>query len=112
MPKYDLLNAEERNLQFPETFKIPILDNRMSVPDNYWVKLGFIPSDEDNTKCILATGLPALMERMWVQINNRESECGMYYGTLGSIPAVCFGVSIGDAIQFEAKNVFDILSND
>lgn len=112
MPTYELLDGEEINRRHPDTFEIPSLEQRMNIPDNFWVKLGFVPSKEDHDRCKAATNSCVTLERMWVQVVGRESEQGTYYATLGNQPAVCSGVSIGDSIQFEAKNVLDIVSDD
>jgi hypothetical protein len=112
MPTYELIDGEEQNRQTPVTFQIPPLKERMHVPDGWHVKLGFKVPMAEQDACFAATGARVETERMWVQVDSRESENGVYYGTLENHPAVCRGVKVGDSIQFEAKNILNIVEPD
>lgn len=107
MPTYELVDGEEMVKKFPTVFLFPEREARMNVPDNAWVCLGFRPTKEDQLKNGAVDS-----ENLWVQVDNRESETGPYYGTLGGHPSYCSGIKMGDPIQFEAKNILDIAEPD
>lgn len=113
MASYCLIDGEEINRKYPETFVIPSLEDRNNVPDNYWVKLGFKTTESDRRLSnVIANGadtnLSVDVERMWVQIDDRESSHGMYYGTLGNFPQIVTGIKMGQTVQFLANNILEI----
>jgi hypothetical protein len=102
MPTYELLDAEQNAKLFPSNFHIPPHWERDNVPDNFWVKIGF--------KCPKETGVD--YEYLGVQIENRESPNGLYYGKLGDQPKYAKGIKINDSIQFERHNIIQIAMPD
>lgn len=95
--QYELLNAVDANAENPDTFKIPSLRKRMSVPMGHYVKLCFM--------------LPEVIEgyaseRMWVKVNKKKGRG--YIGTLDNKPYYLEGVALGDTIEFGAKHILQI----
>lgn len=106
MPTYTLVDAEDYEGKSTDgrVFEIPTLAERMSVPDGGWAKLGFLLTDAEKQ----ATDGMINAERMWVEVECRESDNGVYYGKLGNHPVFVNGVTINDSIQFEAKHIMAI----
>lgn len=93
---YSLDDAEERNRQSPDTFKIPTRDARDNLEAGHIVKLLFaINVDGDET-----------VERMWVIVERRDG--GGYLGRLDNQPASTDKMPPGMAVRFQARHVIDI----
>lgn len=99
MPEYKLADAEALSRRNPIRYEIPSSRERQDLEDHCWVELGFL--DEAGS-----------MERLIVQVNEREGGEDIFYGKLGQVPQLVKSISIGDSIQFSAKNVFHIVSGE
>ncbi len=92
----ELIDAEARELEHPDTFDIPTLEDRTSIKDGVFAKLIFTQPDGRN-------------ERMWVEVT--ESSGTEYTGRLANIP-VLVDLAQHDSITFEAKHVIDLKKPD
>ena len=81
--KYQLINAEERSEDNPDTFCIPSLKDRKAIKIGQWAKLVFKGHE--------------ITERMWVLVTNVEENL---VGTLDNDPAA-LPMSHGDVVEFE-----------
>ena len=87
---YSLTDAEVRHRQYPETFVIPPIAERMSLRDGDQVKLIF------NNE-----------ERMWVEV--RRQDMAGYLGKLVNRPVrTTRTLKCGDEIYFEPRHVIEI----
>lgn len=91
-------NAEQRNLQNPETFNIPSLEERQGLLPGDFAKLVFHLAMEDGHR------FPPT-ERMWVQVNAISG--GTYIGSLTNTPIFSSLLEFGDEVHFQACHVID-----
>lgn len=99
--RYRLLDGEELNHAYPDTFEIPSAEARKDVRIGNWVKLGFMilsPTDNYDT------------ERMWVAVAESSSDC--YCGTLRNDPCHDVGAVLGDPIMFGPQHLLNIAEDE
>lgn len=99
-----LEDAETRAQQFPESFQIPNLPQRMSLIGGQAAKLCFLYDEPHESGC---TG-----ERMWVVVEQVETD-GSYVGYLANDPALApegGGVELkrGASVTFAPCHILDI----
>lgn len=95
-----LLSAEEANQQSPETFHIPTLQQRLTIPPGTLVKLMFaVPPQE---------GYPNA-ERMWVLVATATmmGKVTRYVGMIQNDPGFIEGLAYGDVIKFTSAHIVD-----
>lgn len=95
---YSLDDAEELHRQFPDTYEIPDKKIRENLKAGDIVKLVFIITD----------GVNSLTERMWVIVNELNSEG--YSGTLNNAPFCTDKIKAGQTVKFSARHVISIYS--
>ena len=103
MPKkrplsYTLMDGEEQNRKYPETFEIPSLIERRNLQVGQLAKVFFVPNK-------LEKGMPN-GERMWVEIT-KTSEQG-YVGLLRNSPISIPRLRFGSIVRFEARHVIQL----
>jgi hypothetical protein len=96
---YELVDAEALSKRCPCLYEIPPLAERKDLSDHCWVELGF-------------RSLDGTIERMLVQVEERETDADTYYGVLGQVPIKPSKVTIGAQIQFAPKNIFGIVAGE
>lgn len=94
----ELLSAEERNAQHPETFPIPSRAARESLEPGEIVKLLF---------CYTGDPEEDFVERMWVIVESRDKH-GRYVGVLDNDPIDIPDLEAGMALPFTAEHIIDI----
>ena len=88
---YELGNAKEMNLQFPDTFDLPDLS---SLELGSSVKLCFIEKDKNPS------------ERMWVTVSKIKGN--KLEGKLNNTPYILTDLKYGDLIKFNKDNIYSI----
>jgi len=91
-----LLSGEERHAAAPETFEIPSLSERRSVPVGGYAKL------------IFTNGIQ--VERMWVKVT-RALSSGSYYGELDNDPFL-LDLKCGKGMEFQPEHIISILGEE
>lgn len=91
---YSLINAEEQNKKYPETFHIPSREMVEAIKVGDIVKLGF----EENE----------FVERMWVVVTAIEKGHMDFIGRLDNDPFEHKSVKCGDLVPFKAENIFNV----
>jgi hypothetical protein len=97
---YMLADAEALTRQWPATFELPALDERLSLSPGDCAKLVFMPS-----------GQRGGAERMWVRVESRR-QCGgvtHYRGTLANEPiGDDLGLRLGAPVSFTSRRIIDV----
>lgn len=95
---FRLLDGEELNRAYPDTFEIPCRAQRRTLEAGDLVKLLFEIVDPPYDA-------PAA-ERMWVKVAQVVGD--RYVGTLANHPVAITSVSLDSLIEFEPHHVIDI----
>ena len=97
-----LENAESRQAEAPDTFRIPSRAERIGLQVGQMVQLLFLFLNEEKDR------LPVIdCERMWVTV--QEVADGRYRGQLGSLPHTSKALAPLDQIEFGPENVAAVL---
>lgn len=98
MSRITLTNAEQRALEYPETFFIPELEVRTHLLPGEFVKLGFERATTDEG------------ERMWVHVD-RVLSTGVFEGTLRNQPVRFQGdLAFGATVRFRPEHVMQVMT--
>lgn len=89
---YTLIDAEERNKKYPETFHIPSREDIVKVEKGIFVKLIF--SEGKN------------FERMWVRVTHKIGND--FKGVLSSKPSKLISIKDGELVLFKSNNIVEI----
>jgi hypothetical protein len=98
IPMSGLEDAEARAREFPTTFHLPPLDERLKLRPGDFAKLCFVAIEPRDDGC---NG-----ERMWVRVT-KCAEDGSYEGVLDNKPTF-LDMTLGDSVAFQAKHILQI----
>ena len=105
---WELRSAEASHLKNPESFWIPLLDERQNIQRGQLARLIFDIEVENEA------GAPEIVgERMWVMVS--EALPDGFIGLLDNQPACCdvdsnFYLSFGAEIPFQVGDIIDIMN--
>jgi len=95
-----LIDGEQMNAVYPDTFWIPSEADRRSIKLGYLVKLMFAVPDSENDD----DGVGA--ERMWVSVTTIAGDT--FTGALANSPFFLNDIKFGDEVMFEPKHIIAI----
>ena len=98
---YYLDDVEAQAKANPDTFFIPVLEDRMGQKIEDLVRLHFVLTDPgpDDPRA----------ERMWVEIFEKQDGGKRYKGYLTNMPYAIQSLSPGDVIEFEPKHIAQVI---
>lgn len=98
---WELENAAQRHMQFPDTFHIPDLAERSTLAEGRRAQLLFLFSTEEDGKPVIQC------EKMWVTIQTCVED--RYEGCLNSCSVTSSAVKPGDTITFGPEHIASVL---
>lgn len=98
---WELDNAEEKNLTYPDQFEIPSLEERRSVKVGQKVKLLFLFQLEEEGRPVIQC------ERMWVRLVRVSVD--RYEGKLLNKPYTSKLLRVGSVITFGPEHIATVL---
>lgn len=90
------IDGVETNLEYPDTFKIPSMEDKEAIAVGDSIKVGFI-SDDPYTPT----------ERMWLKVI--EVDGSLIKGSLENYPVCVEGYYYGDIFQVHSDHVLSIM---
>ena len=98
---WEIDDAEVAHAESKETYKIPSLNDRLSLNAGDLAKIRFYIRTEDDDGEITDHG-----ERMWVKILSKSGN--WYFGELDNQPSCTSGISPGLEVSFQPRHVISI----
>tara|TARA_R100000458_G_C8273603_1_gene248483 strand:- start:560 stop:916 length:357 start_codon:yes stop_codon:yes gene_type:complete len=96
--RIDIVDAEDRAYENPDSFEIPCVVQRHSLGEGDYAQVIF------EFDAIEGFG----GERLWLKVEKVSEMPGSYVGSISNDPIVC-DLRFGDMVAFEARHIIDIL---
>ena len=101
MTTWNIVSAEERHVEYGDTFDVPDIKVRSNLKVGAIVKLIFeLKNADSRTNDVEA-------ERIWVEVTDKAKDGG-YIGRVDNDPVVISDLRADDTVKFTAENVIAV----